>query len=74
MIHKYSLNELKTIESEFFLITLNHLINNKYFLIIIILFCFTSEQNEISLTIEGSGQLNFINENFNLYPYEVFVN
>ena len=74
MIHKYSLSELKTIKSELLLITLNHYINKKYFLIIIILFCFPSEQNEISLTIEGSGQLNFINENFNLYPYEVFVN
>ena len=77
MIHKYSLyslNKLKSIKSALFLITLNHYINKKYFLIIIILFSFTSEQNEISLTIEGTGQLNFINEAFNLCPYEVYVN
>ena len=74
MKYKNSLLEFKSLKSEFNLNSFNHNIKKTYFLIILMLFHFTSEQYEISLVINGPGVHNFINEAFNLNPSEVIVN
>ena len=75
MKYNNSLNELKTIKSVLLFNIFDHYIFKKCFLIIMMLFCFTSEQFEISLVLEGTGELqNFINEGFNLFTCEVTIN
>ena len=74
MKHKISLYELFKIKSLFPLNVFNNYIYKKYFLIILMLFYFTSEQLEISLVIKGIGEKNFLNEEFYLNPDKVIVN
>ena len=73
MKYKNSLNEFK--KTIFVLLTsLNFYKNKSYFILILILFSFTSEQFEISLLINGPGIKSFINDGFYLNPTEVIVN
>ena len=71
---KNSLYEFKTIKSFLHLIAFKHYINELYFILILMLFYFTSEQNEIRLVINGPGVKYFINNNFYLEPCGVIVN
>ena len=75
MEYKNSQQELKPIKSLLLSISFNYSLNKSYFLIILMLFYFTSEQNEISLIVKGSDKReNFINDGFYLDPSEVIVN
>ena len=74
MKHENSFYELNILKAILLFNSLNHYISKKYLLIILILFYFTSENSEISLIIEGTGQKNFINESINLGSYEVIIN